>query len=1480
MGSDYWTSKQTEVGGLSSIDVTTTTTIPASASITLTLFEDVGADGSGANTDAIGNNYDNSASVSLTGGTSETNTLTGFDGGGSTNDYWMHFAIDGDGTDPTVTTPTFSSVSFDPVGAPVASVSSFTSTSVDLSWSDTGAASYDVLRAQSTGSVEGDYTVISAGEVGTTYSDTGLDNGNDYFYRIKDNDTGQLSNEVDQITTLPATTLDSLDNSVENQVTVNFTRQDTATDGNIEIYRSTDGTLGSVVHTVTNANIGSVSSWADTTVTDGVDYYYTVRRNTTDTSTDSSQASTTTILPGATGLASASVTATSFDITWTRNDDNTTGNWEVLESAGGDPFTIVDTITTLSTTTSSFTGKDNGTIYKYKVRRNTNDTSDTTAEISVQTTLPDVTDLSVDNSTQGQMVTSWTDVLANGDYRSETKNPVDTYAHSHLEGAYGLSFDASAGDYAVASSVSPIQFDPNNDDVTISFWIMPNAVASGSRQFIFSKITSHGDYYSFIDTNGVLNWIIIPDGSSGVTTPTNDLNNFINDGEPIWVSLEFDHTSGFTMYLNNTAVASTNQTFTGAQTDTVAPDLVVGARTTSPTEGFDGVIDDFQIHGKVLTSAQRDDIYAGLHVDDTLLLRYPMNEGTGTVATDIGGNNDLTISGATYQRSNVAGDVIYPAGNAGVNWTTTIDGDAIDFRTRTETPYAHGTWDTVTSTTFLPAASGVTLDTSTAGQIGVSWTKADNNPDGDWEIYRSTDGSLGSLAHTTADASTTSWTDTGRNDATTYYYTVRRDTTDTTKDSTQVSGTTATRAPTLDSLDASTQRQITVSWTLNDDSSSGSVEVYRSQDGSLGSLVHTENTLATTTYTDTGLTDGHDYYYTVRRVDNGQNADSNQSSATTTLPVATSVSGSQGSLLSKVTLSWTKNDNASDGHWEIYYSTTSGSLGTQFNGSISVGSSSTDVTGLSGGTTYYFTVRRVTNDSSADSAQASFTTGGITGEKTTMGWHSKSDWDNLASTNHYLNFPGGSAADVVEISNYDVMPSDQITVAFWIRSTGFAVTMGIFSYAVSGGTVADANEVFIVSPHNLRAGVKGNDPNTNIHVNDGEWHRIVFTWESATGKAKTYKDGVLANTDTMEQGNTITSGGGLVFGQDQDSVLGGYDATQALEGDLDDVIIDDIAWSATQVENDYNGSAPGNLVGRWTFDEGAGTTALDSAGSYDGSIGGSVSYGLRAEKQAVDSNLRGGMVHSDYDGFSPGVLRRGFPDNMDGLIALYTFYNTDDTLTDRVNGFDGTVANPASITYNAPSYGFNGTRSWEFLGNDDSTVDLPDLGIYGNQAFSYAINFEANVTTDWKMLMHMGGDDAYEPCGLMISDNVDAIGVATGEANSIISIATSGTFDGLPAQVVLTYDPDGPTLYAYWDGTLQGSSTLASPLKIHNSRYAIGSHVNGRVSAGDTIYPMDGHISEVAWFDKTLTDGEVSDLYKSIDPNNPALTVTSTRVLE
>ena len=79
-----------------------------------------------------------------------------------------------------------------------------------------------------------------------------------------------------------------------------------------------------------------------------------------------------------------------------------------------------------------------------------------------------------------------------------------------------------------------------------------------------------------------------------------------------------------------------------------------------------------------------------------------------------------------------------------------------------------------------------------------------------------------------------------------------------------------------------------------------------------------------------------------------------------------------------------------------------------------------------------------------------------------------------------------------------------------------------------------------------------------VTANDGKWHHICATWRNSDGQWKSYKDGAMVKTGTgLKKGYTIHGGGSLVLGQEQDSVGGGFDASQSFQGMLTNVNV----WS-------------------------------------------------------------------------------------------------------------------------------------------------------------------------------------------------------------------------------------------------------------------------------------------------------------------------------
>jgi len=77
--------------------------------------------------------------------------------------------------------------------------------------------------------------------------------------------------------------------------------------------------------------------------------------------------------------------------------------------------------------------------------------------------------------------------------------------------------------------------------------------------------------------------------------------------------------------------------------------------------------------------------------------------------------------------------------------------------------------------------------------------------------------------------------------------------------------------------------KVKLTWTNPTDSDFDKVKIYRSTtEGSLGTAVGTTTSASTTEYTDTGLTDGTKYYFTVKSVDTSSNESANTSQVNAT----------------------------------------------------------------------------------------------------------------------------------------------------------------------------------------------------------------------------------------------------------------------------------------------------------------------------------------------------------------------------------------------------------------------------------------------------------------------------------------------------------------------------------------------------------------------------------------------------------------------
>ncbi|QXP61393.1 T9SS type A sorting domain-containing protein [Olleya sp. HaHaR_3_96] len=142
-------------------------------------------------------------------------------------------------------------------------------------------------------------------------------------------------------------------------------------------------------------------------------------------------------------------------------------------------------------------------------------------------------------------------------------------------------------------------------------------------------------------------------------------------------------------------------------------------------------------------------------------------------------------------------------------------------------------------------------------------------------------------------------------------------------------------------------------------------------------------------------------------------------------------------------------------------------------------------------------------------------------------------------------------------TNFTTFPTTQITT-FYINKTTDS-NDGVLSYASS----AHNNDYLIYRSNSLEY-YRSNQTNMNIDANDGNWHMVDMSWNSAGVGLTSYLDGTLRRTVGFKLGTSITSGGSLALAGEQDSVDGNYVANQSHQGDFTEVIIFNEALSTAK----------------------------------------------------------------------------------------------------------------------------------------------------------------------------------------------------------------------------------------------------------------------------------------------------------------------------
>ncbi|XP_049632433.1 neuronal pentraxin-1 isoform X2 [Suncus etruscus] len=123
------------------------------------------------------------------------------------------------------------------------------------------------------------------------------------------------------------------------------------------------------------------------------------------------------------------------------------------------------------------------------------------------------------------------------------------------------------------------------------------------------------------------------------------------------------------------------------------------------------------------------------------------------------------------------------------------------------------------------------------------------------------------------------------------------------------------------------------------------------------------------------------------------------------------------------------------------------------------------------------------------------------------------------------------------------------SVCMWLKSSAAPGVGTPFSYAVPG----QANELVLIEWGNNPMEILINDKVAKLPfvINDGKWHHICVTWTTRDGVWEAYQDGTQGGSgENLAPYHPIKPQGVLVLGQEQDTLGGGFDATQAFVGEL------------------------------------------------------------------------------------------------------------------------------------------------------------------------------------------------------------------------------------------------------------------------------------------------------------------------------------------
>ncbi|CAH2307794.1 H(+) Cl(-) exchange transporter 7 [Pelobates cultripes] len=188
----------------------------------------------------------------------------------------------------------------------------------------------------------------------------------------------------------------------------------------------------------------------------------------------------------------------------------------------------------------------------------------------------------------------------------------------------------------------------------------------------------------------------------------------------------------------------------------------------------------------------------------------------------------------------------------------------------------------------------------------------------------------------------------------------------------------------------------------------------------------------------------------------------------------------------------------------------------------------------------------------------------------------------ICNVESMLTFPSSSTESYVTFGKGLREGLHEFSVCTWVKTNASYVGT-ILSYATE-----DNDNKFVIHGRN---GVDYDslhfvigDPAFRelpvVHLIDGSWHHTCFIWSSIQGRYWFYVDRRLASTGSrFQKGYEIPPGGSLILGQEQDTMGGGFDSSEAFVGHLAGFAM----WNRALSPGEVSGIATGKGLPRGTI---------------------------------------------------------------------------------------------------------------------------------------------------------------------------------------------------------------------------------------------------------------------------------------------------------